>query len=650
VKSLASIRTRGLEKLVLLSLATVLAVGCATTTSAPFAQLESVVKGNRLASGAEIQGVRVTRADASVTTVTGMGLQKGDRIVTDGTTEAVILFGDAYEVILAPDTDITILNPTIFQRIGRAVVKKLKEIREKFRVETEYVNAGVEHTEFAISVDRASVVSVVVLEGVLTIESRAQSWAPQTIGARQAAVVRSGQLPSRRDRLPQTELDRTFGWARRVEAVAFPAEVPQLIGRSLAEAREELSRTGLQVGGIRNVAGQPIGTVLRQSRPPGQRVRFGTTVDLDIAADVAVPNVTGMTQLEAGIALGFAGLNVGETSEEEDTGGRPGRVARQYPAPGTRVPPGTPVVLVIASRRAPPPPPPPPPDDWDERHEPEHGCTVPDIRYASEESAAGILRERGLRLGSVRRVEGRRAGASQNPQPGARVRCGSSVDLVIYSAPSGTHDAPPETLCTVPDIRSVPVERASAALRKYNLRLGNVQRLEGRRAFVTQNPKPGTQVPCGSSVDLVVYSAPSGTHEPPPETFCTVPDLRRVPVERAAAFLRKYNLQLGRVQRVEGRSAGVAQNPEPGTRVRCGSSVDLVVYSGASGTYDGEPVTMCTVPDIRRLTARAAQSALKASGLRLGQYQQGGDDRRQNPEPGKSVQCGSTVDVFAVFR
>jgi len=575
VKPPASIRGRDLGTLVLLSVVAGLAVGCATTTpTPPFAQLESVVKGNRLATGAELQGVQVTRADAGVATVPGMGLQKGDRIVTDSTTEAVILFGDAYQVILAADTDITILNPTIFQRIGRAVVKKLKEIREKFRVETEYVNAGVEHTEFAISVDRANVVSVVVLEGEVTIESRAQTWAPQTIGPRQAAVVRSGQLPSRRDRLPQSEIDRTFGWARRVEAIALPAVIPNLSGLTSDEARRQLGQAGLQAGNVRQVAGQPVGTVLRQSLPAGQRVRLGTRVDLEVAGESTVPNVTGMTQLEAGIVLGMAGLNVGETSEEEGIGGRPGRVARQYPAAGTRVAPGTAVSLVLAGRRA------PGGEDYGERGE--DFCRVPDIRNVPVESASGILREYNLRLGSVRRVAGRRAGAAQNPEPGAQVRCGSSVDLVIYEAGAGTYDAPPETPCTVPDLRRVPVEQAPSVLRRYNLQLGSVRRVEGRRPGVTQNPQPGAQVRCGSSVDLVIYFVRSVT-----------PD------------------------------SGPAIETQP---------------------------TVCTVPDVRRMSARAAQSALKARGLRLGRFEEGGEDRAQRPEPGSSVRCGSSVDVFAVIR
>jgi beta-lactam-binding protein with PASTA domain len=574
VKLVTVIDTRGSRKLIFVLITVMASIGCATTTNtAPFAQLESVVRGNRLATGAELNGVQVTRADAPVATVTGMGLQKGDRIVTDGSTEAVIFFGDAYEVILAPDTDITILNPTIFQKIGKAVVKKLKQVREAFRVETEYVKAGPKGTEFAISVDRASVVSLVVLEGEVTIESRAQTWAPQTIGPRQAAVVRSGQQPSRRDRLPQADLDRTFGWARRVEAITLPAVIPNLSGLTVDEARRRLSQAGLQAGSVRQVAGQPVGTVLQQGLPPGQRVRLGTRVDLDVAGESTVPNVTGMTSLEAGIVLGMAGLNVGETSEEEGIGGRPGRVARQDPAPGTRVPPGTSVSLVLAAGR-------PPGEDY--REEPRGDlCRVPDIRRVPVESASGILREHNLRLGSVRRVEGRQARVTQNPEPGAQVRCGSSVDLVIYSVSPGTYDAPPETFCTVPDIRRVPVENASAVLRERNLQLGSVRRVEGRRAGVTQNPLPDAQVRCGSSVDLVIYFVRSIT-----------PD------------------------------AGPAVETHP---------------------------TVCTVPDVRGLNAEGARRTLKAHGLVLGEFQAGGDERRQSPEPNTTVRCGTTVNVYAVI-
>lgn len=345
----ARVHSRGIARLILLLLVATVPIGCVHRES--FAHLENVVRENRVAVGAEAQGVQVTRGDAHLTTAPGLVLQKGDRIVTDDTTEAVILFGDAYEVILAPDTAISI-SPDFFIDLGKAVVKKLKEIRKKFQAETKYVNAGVEHTEFAISVDQGDVVSVVVLEGSVTLESTQKSWPPQTIRAREGAVVRVGQLPTRRERLPQSELDRNFGWAHQVEEIALPAVVSELDGLSVEEARQQLSQAGLQLGSVEKVAaaGRPLDTVVGQSHPAGQRLPLGTRVDLRVAGELRVPDLKGMTRLQAELALGFAGLRLGETSEEEAEA-TVGHVVRQSPPAGTRVPPGTAVSIVIAARR-----------------------------------------------------------------------------------------------------------------------------------------------------------------------------------------------------------------------------------------------------------------------------------------------------------
>jgi len=396
------------------------------TTRAPFAQVANVVKENRLAAGAELQGVQVTRGNARLTTTAGLVLQKGDRIETDHTTEAVILFGDVYEVILGPDTTITI-SPDFFVDIGKAVVRKLKEIRKKFQAETKYVNAGVEHTQFAISVDPGDVVSVVVLEGSVTLESTQKKWPPQTIRAREKAVVRAEEPPSRRERVPQSELDRTFGWARRVEVIALP-EVPNLDGLLLNDARQRLIEAGLQLGSVEKVAaaGKPLNTVVGQGTPPGQPVPRGSRVNLRVTGESVVPDVRGMSSLEASLALSLAGLQAGETTEEEGTGGKPGKVARQSPAPGTRVPPGKAVSLVMAARTE------------GRGEEGERGettrrnegrvnpCTVPDVLSAGQANARRVVEAAGLTLNVQQRIEGP---PTQSPKPGTQVPCGSAVDV-----------------------------------------------------------------------------------------------------------------------------------------------------------------------------------------------------------------------------
>jgi beta-lactam-binding protein with PASTA domain len=294
-----------------------------------------------------------------------------------------------------------------------------------------------------------------------------------------------------------------------VDVITFP-EVPDLNGLLLDEARQKLSGAGLQLGKIQKVAaaGRRLDTVVGQSHPAGQRLRLGTRVDLRVTGESTVPDVRGMSSFEAGIALGLAGLKVGETSEEEVTGARPGRVARQSPSPGTRIPPGTAVSLVIVSRQAPQPSKPSEPREpskpSERRESQKEVCTVPDIRHVSVERAPGVLQERRLQLGSVRRVEGGSARVTQNPEPGAQVRCGSSVDLVIYSVPSGKPAGPnpkiQRTVCTVPDILSGGPKSARKILEAEGLKLGQEeQRIEGPPY---QNPKAGAHVPCGSAVNV----------------------------------------------------------------------------------------------------------------------------------------------------
>ncbi len=421
----------GIAKLILLLLVAVVPIGCATPGTP---RLQSVVRGNRVAAGAEFQSVRVTRAGADLTTTSGMVLKKGDRIVTDSATSAVILFGNAYQVILGPETSISI-SPDFFVDFGKAVVKKLKEIRKKFQAETKYVNAGVEHTEFAISVDAGDVVSVVVREGSVTLESTTKSWPTQTIGPLEGALIRAGELPSRRKRVPQSELDRTFGWADRVEGIVNII-VPNLNDQLLNDARRQLIGAGLKVGRIQKVAadGRRLDTVVGQSIPGGQSVRPGTSVDLRVTGESVVPDLTNMTRLQAGIAIGFAELTLGETTEEEAEA-RAGRVLRQSPPPGTHVAPGTTVSIVIAVRGPNGPTDANGPTEANEptkptKRNPRHErvgapCTVPDLSKLSKADAQKALDAAGLRLGDY--PDG--GGNSQNPPPGTSVPCGTSVSV-----------------------------------------------------------------------------------------------------------------------------------------------------------------------------------------------------------------------------
>src|SRR4029450_12565173 len=100
---------------------------------------------------------------------------------------------------------------------------------------------------------------------------------------------------------------------------------------------------------------------------------------------------------------------------------------------------------------------------------------------------------------------------------------------------------PPPTAVAVPALAGMSQADAIAALTSARLALGNVQtRSGGGRAgtVIDQRVKPGTRVPPGSPIDLVV--AASGN-------TVKVPDLVGDDREKAVRKLREKNLQPGRV-------------------------------------------------------------------------------------------------------
>jgi serine/threonine-protein kinase len=132
--------------------------------------------------------------------------------------------------------------------------------------------------------------------------------------------------------------------------------VPDVVGRTRAEATEELRAAGLAVGGLEEEYSEsaPADEVVRQSPGQGAERRRASTVDLVVSrgpAPIAVPDVTGRPAKEAVAALEQAGLEARVADGREYSRTVPeGAVARQDPsgAPGTEVQRGTAVTLTLS--------------------------------------------------------------------------------------------------------------------------------------------------------------------------------------------------------------------------------------------------------------------------------------------------------------
>jgi hypothetical protein len=309
--------------------------GCAT---AAFGRLDGVTRGGRIATPEEAQAVKVVRAGAATRTEPtepGMALRKGDRITTGPGTQAVLVFDAGWEVILEAETELEILNPSIFIRFGQAIATALGRVREVLKAQTEYVVAAPETTQYVIEA-HGDTFSVTVLEGKVRVESKTQEWPPTVYGPAERGTVVGRARPQRMPSLDARQvaaLQGQVGAVRQVVVQATSVRVPDVRGRPYDLAAAILRRSGLESVAERVVRElERPGVVVAQAPAAGALVRRGTRVVLQYAArpprDIddsrtpegrptsngpcRVPELRGLTVAQAAQALKRARLTLGD--------------------------------------------------------------------------------------------------------------------------------------------------------------------------------------------------------------------------------------------------------------------------------------------------------------------------------------------------
>jgi beta-lactam-binding protein with PASTA domain len=201
--------------------------------------------------------------------------------------------------------------------------------------------------------------------------------------------------------------------------------------------------------------------------------------------------------------------------------------------------------------------------------------TVPDLRGASPEAAADLLRSLDLDVVVTRRNAHPTMGAGliieQIPVPQAGIRGGRVVKVVLSSGPATT---------AVPRLVGLSERQAVITLERDTFQRGRVVRLQ--RPGLTepvvecQEPQPGTRLFRGATISLVVA-------EPAPRQMLMMPDLRGRQLFQARQVISDAGLVLGKVsnKRHGGGAANAVleQKPAAGRRVGRGDEVDLVASS-----------------------------------------------------------------------
>ena len=214
----------------------------------------------------------------------------------------------------------------------------------------------------------------------------------------------------------------------------------------------------------------------------------------DDATARTVPEVTRRSAAEASQRLELFGLWGSVTALEPSADVPEGQVTRQSPAAGTQVPEGSTVQLWLSSG---------PPE-----------ATVPDVIGMEEAEAAATLRQADLIVGERSKVFDDEAPpgtvVATTPSVGTRVGANTRVELQISAG---------EETVRVPSMRFQPEADARLALQELGLEVLTVQEFSSTvpaGVVAEQDPDPGTEVPVGSEVTLVVSRGPEETEEPSP--------------------------------------------------------------------------------------------------------------------------------------
>jgi beta-lactam-binding protein with PASTA domain len=409
-------------------------------------------------------------------------------------------------------------------------------------------------------------------------------------------------------------------------ATGPPVTVPNVVGMSVAAARQALARAGLQ---IRRVDAQPSaeaqGTVIGQAPGAGAAARRGQSVDLR-ASDgslARVPDLRGRLPAEASALLQARGLRLGGRTEQTSSAAA-GRIIGHSPPAGRAVERGSGVDIVIATA-----PPVQPPVEVE----------VPDLRGRELAIVRETLGRLELRLGKTARrastTEQPGAVIDQQPVPGTRVARGSAVNVWLAEA-AATPPLPPEALA-VPNVVGLAVEAAEQALGQAGLRTGKVnaaESVQARGTVLAQLPQAGARARRGAPVDLRIADG----------SRAVVPDLRGKSPSEAAALLQPLGLAIaGSSERESATAPGriVQHSPGPGATVRRGSGVAIVVGRAAT----------VAVPAVAGLGLEEARTLIGGRGLAVGGAlpapgeQPAGTVLTQDPAAGTAVAAGTPVRV-----
>ena len=272
------------------------------------------------------------------------------------------------------------------------------------------------------------------------------------------------------------------------------ATVPAVVGQSKAAAVRTLEQAGFAVEVKEEYSDRfAAGFVTRQSPQAGTELREGGTVTIWVSrgsTTVVLPDFSGWTAAQVADWLAQNDLRGEQRRGRSDTVPA-GRVYRQDPPAGSEVRRGASVTYWVSAGKP--------------------QVAVPDLVGLDQAQAQAALAAVGLFLGEVTSEPSETVPAGivlrQDPAAGTKVAKGARVDIVISSGSPSPSPSPTASTVTLPDVYGMDATVAIDQLEALGLTV-TVRKVGGTGqppgTVVGMSPEPGTAVPVGSRVRLVV--------------------------------------------------------------------------------------------------------------------------------------------------
>jgi serine/threonine-protein kinase len=262
-------------------------------------------------------------------------------------------------------------------------------------------------------------------------------------------------------------------------------EVPPLLSKTEAQARDRLEDSGLDLGKVERAFSDTVkrGTVISTDPDTGARIRHNDSVSLVISLGpqtVKVPDLQGYPLDKAKSELKESGLEPGRVIREFNDDVTRGSVISSTPETGTKVRSGAAIELTV-SKGSP--------------------VDVPDVTGSTPADARAELEEAGLKVKiAPARVNSEfDAGqvAQQSPTEGKQAAEGDTVTLTLSKGPE---------MIEVPDVVGDSVDDATTALESAGFQVDEDRGLLGLFGDTVkkQSVKGGKTAPKGSTITITI--------------------------------------------------------------------------------------------------------------------------------------------------